>query len=87
MKKILVTSDFSSNSKAGIRFALQLSSQTGYKLVFYHTVEIMKPTSWNDKRFKNLCEEKITNTSALFQKFVSDICEQAGHKPDKYHML
>jgi hypothetical protein len=35
MKKILVTTDFSNISKAGIRFAIQFASQTPCELIFY----------------------------------------------------
>ena len=34
MKKILVTTDFSANSKAGLRFAIQLASQDSYDTVY-----------------------------------------------------
>ncbi len=36
MKKILVTTDFSANSKAAIRFAIQLASQSDTALPFLH---------------------------------------------------
>lgn len=36
MKRILVTTDFSANSKAGVRFAIQLALQTKCELVFYN---------------------------------------------------
>ena len=50
MKKkatILVTTDLSNNSKAGVRFAIQLAAQTQSKLVFYHVIELLTPTSWS----------------------------------------
>jgi nucleotide-binding universal stress UspA family protein len=43
---LLVTTDFSSNSKAGIRFAIQLAKQTGCHLVFYHVIDRLTPTMW-----------------------------------------
>lgn len=62
MKKILVTTDFSANSKAGLRFAIQLASQSKYELTFFHVYNFMKPTSWNDKKFavyENMEIEKV----------------------------
>ena len=48
MKKILVTTDFSANSKKAIRFAMQLASQNNYKLVFYNVTTVMeKPSIWD----------------------------------------
>ena len=44
---ILVTTDLSQNSKAGVRFAIQLAAQTQSKLVFYHVSELLTPTSWS----------------------------------------
>ena len=51
MKKILVTTDFSANSKAGLRFAIQLASQHKVELTFFHSYYVMKPTSWSDATF------------------------------------
>ena len=51
MEKILVTTDFSTNSKAGMRFAIQLASQHKFELTFFHSCYVMKPTSWSDATF------------------------------------
>ena len=53
MNKILVTTDFSVNSKAGLKFAIQLASQHNYDLTFLHVYYIMKPTSWSKKTFED----------------------------------
>ena len=55
--KILVTTDFSTNSKAGIRFALQLAAQMPCKLVFYHIVELLTPTSWGKNETAQFVEK------------------------------
>lgn len=78
MKKILVTTDLSANSKAGIRLALQIQKQTGCSLVFYHAIEIMKPTSWNDKRYKLFAEEKNAEFVSRLIGFVQDLTAAAG---------
>jgi nucleotide-binding universal stress UspA family protein len=59
MKKILVTTDFSANSKAGLRFAIQLASQHEYELTFLHVYYIMKPSSWNDKAFAEYEKKQV----------------------------
>lgn len=51
MKKILATTDLSENSKAGLKFAIQLASQLGYELTVLHVYNIMKPSSWHEERF------------------------------------
>ena len=74
MKTILVTSDFSTNSKKAIRFAMQLASQNNYKLVFYNVTSIMsKPSVW-DIVYYGIYEqtEKQKNQEKL-EKFISKI--------------
>ena len=61
MKKILVTTDLSANTKAGMRFAIQLASQHNYELSFFHSYYVMKPTSWSDASFYHL-EKKSKET-------------------------
>lgn len=81
MLKILVPTDFSENSKAGIRFALQLASQTSAELEFYHLIEIIKPTSWTEKRFKFLAQERLKKSVAKLKTFVGKIVHNSIHKP------
>jgi nucleotide-binding universal stress UspA family protein len=76
MKKILVTTDLSVNSKSGIRFALQLAKQTHCELHFYHAVQILKPTSWSDGRYKNFQAEKIAEFTARVTGFVKNVSER-----------
>ena len=47
MKKILVTTDFSPNSKAGIRFAIQLASQAPCELIFYNVKASLAKDAWS----------------------------------------
>ena len=73
MNKILVTTDFSSNSKAGLSFAIQLASQHKYELTFFHSYYIMKPTSWSDSKsaaYEKSEAEKIQNKLNLFVESV-----------------
>ncbi len=73
MKKVLVTTDFSSNSKAGIKFAIQLAKQSKCELVFYHNIEILQPTSWSPEKyhaFAKIENERATKKLELFVKGV-----------------
>ena len=54
MNKIVVTTDFSNNSKKGILFAMQLAKQHHYELVFYNVVQIYMPTIWDNVYYGNL---------------------------------
>ena len=66
MKKILVTTDFSNISKAGIRFAIQFASQTPCELIFY---------SVNTKELSDSIENyyKKTTQDYKLKKFILSI--------------
>jgi len=69
--KLLVTTDFSPNSKGAIRFAQTLSRQTeNVEVIFYHAIHIMKPSRWSDAFFKRYKEEEIERLTAELKKFV-----------------
>ena len=75
---ILVTTDFSTNSKAAIRFALQLAAQMPCKLVFYHVLEFITPLAWHETKaiaFKNL---QIEKGKKELDKFLKSIYKQAN---------
>jgi nucleotide-binding universal stress UspA family protein len=52
MEKILVTTDQSSNSKAAIRFAIQLAKQRKAELIILHIYHNIKPFSWSERIFE-----------------------------------
>jgi len=69
--KLLVTTDFSANSKGAIRFAQTLSRQTdNVEVIFYHAIHIMKPTVWSDVFFKAYKDDEIERLTAELKKFV-----------------
>jgi nucleotide-binding universal stress UspA family protein len=78
MERILVTTDFSSNSKAGIRFAIQLSKQTNCEITFYHLIEVMKPTSWNETHYKKFERELLEKNITKLERFVTEQYMDAG---------
>jgi nucleotide-binding universal stress UspA family protein len=73
MEKILVTTDFSTNSKAGIRFAIQLASQTKSELIFYNVIQILKPTVWSILKWENYAAEEIDSHQKKLKKFIQAI--------------
>jgi nucleotide-binding universal stress UspA family protein len=75
--KILVPTDFSGNSKSGIRFAQQLARQSGGQLIYYHAIELIKPTSWNDIRFAGLVKSRIDLYTSRLLKYI-DYMEKNG---------
>jgi nucleotide-binding universal stress UspA family protein len=88
MKKVLVTTDFSSNSKAGLRFAIQMASQQECELTFFHSYYIMKPTSWAEKTFTSYENHEATQIKAKLEKFVASVYNGMGILPGKInHVL
>jgi nucleotide-binding universal stress UspA family protein len=78
--KLLVTTDFSSNSKAAIRFAQQIATQNkAVEVYFYHSVHIMKPTIWSDAFFKKYKKNELTTLMAELKKFVSTVIKKDKH--------
>lgn len=73
MKKILVTTDFSTNSKAAMRFAIQLASQNSYALTYFHSYHLMRPTKWSDKVYESFENSEFTNIKNKLTRFVDSV--------------
>jgi nucleotide-binding universal stress UspA family protein len=79
MKKILVTTDFSANSKKAIRFAMQLASQNNYKLLFYNVTGIMKkPSIWDNIYYSNYESAEIRKNKEKLEKFITKILHESS---------
>ncbi|WP_310556949.1 universal stress protein [Flavobacterium sp.] len=77
MKKILVTTDFSANSKKAIRFAMQLASQNNYKLLFYNVTSVMKkPSIWDNIYYGNYESAEIRKNQEKLEKFITRIHQE-----------
>ncbi len=87
MGKILVTTDLSANSKTGIRFAMQLASQNGYELIFYHAIELLKPTSWSPGRYNEYAANEVKRYQNILEQFISLIFRKSDLLPVKYMCL
>lgn len=75
-QKILVTTDLSKSSRAGLRFAIQLASQQGSKLIFYHVLHTPMPTRWSREQYKRFIDEQIAETNDKLRRFVSAVYRQ-----------
>ena len=84
MKKVLVPTDFSSNSKAGIRFALQWASQENIELVFIHVLHILRASRWTDSYFLKYAEQEELICDEKFEKHITDMFKNFSGKLPKY---
>jgi nucleotide-binding universal stress UspA family protein len=87
MKKILVTTDFSPASRAGMRFAIQLATQMEAELVFFHSFQALIPTTVLQERIDN--ELNVQGKEALRQleRFVVGIHRAMKIHPGKQHSV
>jgi nucleotide-binding universal stress UspA family protein len=87
IKKILVTTDLSGNSKAGIRFALQLAKQASSFIIFYSTLELNKPTRWSESKYDNYVGGEISKTKEKLENFIKNIYKDERIRPGKYQCV
>jgi nucleotide-binding universal stress UspA family protein len=84
---ILVTTDLSTNSKSGIRFAIQLAAQTHSKLVFYYVVELLTPTSWSKEDAIKFVNDTIKTGEERLNKFLKTIYKDYPAPSVKYEVV
>ena len=84
MKKILIPTDFSVNSKAGVRFAIHWATRQKLELVFVHVLNILRATKWSDANFTKYAEQGKKLCSTKFEKFIADMYGQMDVKVGKY---
>lgn len=86
-QKILVTTDFSVNSKAGIRFAIQLASQHSFSLVFFHVVELLIPSKWNEVKPAIHLDETLKVESDRLRTFVEGVYSELKVRRRRYECV
>lgn len=84
MKRILVPTDLSANSKAGILFAVQLASQSNATIDFIYTFNLVRQFNWSDEYF----EQYRINQSELYRenlnRFIDEFCATIPIKVGSY---
>lgn len=78
MIKILATTDFSPNSKAGLRFAIQLAAQTKGEICFFHMYYIPSPVSWTAAKTATYEKTEIEKLQNTFDKFINTVYKLVG---------
>lgn len=87
MKKILVTTDFSANSKAGIRFAIRWATKQKVELVFIHVANIVRMPRWTDSYYEVYAGREMRNFREMLEKFIADIYKQMKVVPGKHSFV
>ncbi len=73
MKKILVTTDLSENSKAGLYFAIQLSRQADCKLTFFNVHYTPPDPSWDAVKIEDYKESQQSEAEKRLSNFVENL--------------
>lgn len=71
--KIVVTTDFSTNSKKGILFAIQLAKQTNCELIFYNVVQIFQPTIWDNSYYNVYEVDELKRSQDFLDSYIRGI--------------
>jgi len=79
--RILVPTDLSAASAAGIRYAIQWSRQQPVDLVFCYVVNIMKPSTYSDARFNTYAKTRRAGYMRDLRQFVTWTCKRMGVLP------
>lgn len=87
MKKILVPTDFSTNSKGGVRFAIAWATRQKLELVFIHVLHILRPTRWTDTYFAKYAEEEEKSCRTKFEKFIGGIYRNMNANAGKHSFV
>ena len=80
MKKILVPTDFSANSKSGVRFAINWAARQPLELVFVHVLHVMRPTKCSDSEYKIHAKQQEEFCTLEFEKFLATTYQQMDVK-------
>jgi len=86
-KKILVPTDLSTNSKAGIRFALHIAEQSKDPLVFYHCISLLKPSRWSEAKYDDYVKKELETARKNLVKMIEDIYQKSGLKKKKFECV
>ena len=87
MKKILVTTDFSAHSKAGMRFAIQLATQKKAELVFFYCFQAMLPTTIQGKFVDTSVQKQAKTHLQKLEKFVASLYKSMEITPGAYRCV
>ncbi|MBV6441840.1 MAG: universal stress protein [Haliscomenobacteraceae bacterium CHB4] len=87
MKKILVTTDFSAHSKAGMRFAIQLAAQKKAELVFFYCFQAMLPTTIQGKFIDTSVQKQAKKHLQKLEKFVAGLYASMNATPGAHRCV
>ncbi len=87
MQQILVTTDLSDNSKAGIYFAIRYARQTGAGLIFIHIYQVLRATTWSEDQYQHFIERNRESMSEDLSAFIASTYRSLGEPLINYQTV
>lgn len=87
MKKILVTTDFSTHSKAGMRFAIQLATQKKAELIFFYCFQAQLPTTIQGEFIQTSVSKQANTHLQKLEKFVAGLYKAMNVAPGEHRCV
>lgn len=87
MKKVIVPTDFSVNSKSGVQFAIHWATQQKLELVFIHVLYVLRATRWSESYFEKYAAQEEAFCKIKFEKFISGIYRNMNVKPGRHSII
>ncbi|ODS88818.1 MAG: hypothetical protein ABS44_07350 [Chryseobacterium sp. SCN 40-13] len=84
MKTILVPTDYSDNSKAGLKFALQWASREEVKLLFMHVLQVNRESGMSEQEFHHFIAGKIRHEKQVLETFIQTVFAEFNIQPKHY---
>ncbi|HTN44912.1 MAG TPA: universal stress protein [Flavipsychrobacter sp.] len=81
MEKIVVTTDLSANSRAAMRFAIQLAAQCNAQVVFLHVHQVLRTSFWSDELYAQYIAHHKENVLEELQPIVRSVCRSMNRTP------
>lgn len=78
MNRVLATTDLSRNSRAGLRFAINMAQQKKAELIFIYIHQVLRASTWSDERYEQFVSEDKENMMRELTRFVADVYKQMG---------
>lgn len=87
MKKILVPTDFSSNAKSGVRFAMHWARQQKLELVFVHVLHVFREFGWTDAEYAKRAKLELAATKENLEKHISGLYKSQDITAGKHSFI
>ena len=87
MLTILVPTDFSAASRAGLRFAIQWARQTRAQLTFVHVFRPSRLTRWSETEYESFASSETALYQKRLERFVSETYRRMNVKPGRHTCL